>query len=104
VEKTVASMDRAKDKVASGVALSSQTSEALEHIIASIDTLHDGVHQIATAIEEMSATTEEMTRDITQVSDVTKEASSSSEQISEAASALSELSGHLEGSVQRFKI
>ena len=104
VEKTVASMDRAKDKVASGVALSSQTSEALEHIIASIDTLHDGVHQIATAIEEMSATTEEMTRDITQVSDVTKEAFSSSEQISEAASALSELSGHLEGSVQRFKI
>jgi methyl-accepting chemotaxis protein len=104
VEKTVASMDRAKDKVASGVALSSQTSEALEHIIASTDTLHDGVHQIATAIEEMSATTEEMTRDITQVSDVTKEAFSSSEQISEAASALSELSGHLEGSVQRFKI
>jgi len=104
VGKTVESMGRANDKVTKGVALSSQTAEALERIIASIDTLHDGVHQIATAIEEMSATTDEMTRDITLVSDVTKEAFSSSEEISEAASALSELSGHLEGSVGRFKI
>jgi len=104
VGKTVESMDKARAKVVTGVELSSQTSGALEHIISSIDALHDGVHNMAIAVEEMSATTEEMTRDITQISDVTKETFSSSEGISRAASSLSELSGHLEGSVQRFKI
>jgi methyl-accepting chemotaxis protein len=104
VEKTVESMDKAQDKVVTGVELSSQTSAALEHIIASIDNLHDGVSKIASATEEMSATTNEITRDIEQISDVTKETFSSSEGISVAAASLSELSRHLEGSVQRFRI
>src|SRR5450759_1398810 len=66
VQKTVESMDEAKDKVGTGVEFSSQASTALERIIESIDHLHGGVHQIATAIEEMSATTDEMTKEINQ--------------------------------------
>ncbi len=104
VQKTVQSMDKAQDKVAAGVELSSQTSTALEHIIASIDDLHGGIHQIATAVEEMSATIDEITVDIAQVSEVTKETFSSSEEISGAAAGLSELSKNLEGSVRRFKV
>jgi methyl-accepting chemotaxis protein len=104
VQKTVESMDEAKDKVGTGVEFSSQASTALERIIESIDHLHGGVHQIATAIEEMSATTDEMTKDINQISAVTNEALSSTEEISGAATGLSELSGHLEPTVQRFKV
>ena len=103
VEKTVKSMDHAKDKVVAGVEFSSQASTALGHIIASIDNLHGGVNNIATATEEMSATTDEMTRDINHISEVTRETFSSSEEISDAAASLSELSRHLEGAVRPFK-
>ena len=104
VHKTVASMDVAKDKVATGVEFSAQASTALCSIIESIDGLHNGVHQIATAIEEMNATTEEISRDINHISTVTKETFSSSEELSAAASGLSDLSRHLEGTVQKFKV
>lgn len=104
VQKTVESMDKAKDNVITGADLSSRTSTALEHIIGSIDGLHAGVYQIAAAIEEMSATTNEITQDINRISAVTKDTLSSSEEISGAAASLSELSRHLDGSVQRFKI
>ena len=104
VQKTVESMDTAKDRVVTGVGFSSQTSTALEQIITSIDNLHGGVHQIATAIEEMNTTTHEITEDIHQISEVTKETFSSSEEISGAAESLSELSKHLQGAVQRFKV
>jgi methyl-accepting chemotaxis protein len=104
VHKTVESMDIAKDKVATGVEFSAQASTALCSIIESIDGLHNGVHQIATAIEEMSATTEEISRDINHISTATKETFSSSEDLSAAASGLSDLSRHLEGTVQQFKV
>ncbi len=104
VHKTVESMDIAKDKVATGVEFSAQASTALCSIIESIDGLHNGVHQIATAIEQMNATTEEISRDINHISDVTKETFSSSEELSAAASGLSDLSRHLEGTVQKFKV
>jgi methyl-accepting chemotaxis protein len=104
VQKTVKSMDTTKERVATGVEFSSQTSTALEQIISSIDNLHGGVHQIATAIEEMNATTHEITEDIRQISEVTKETFSSSEEISGAAESLSELSRHLQEAVQRFKV
>jgi methyl-accepting chemotaxis protein len=57
IEKTVASMEKAKSNVATGVQFSSQVQVALEDIIKSIDSLHNGFYQIATAMEEMNATT-----------------------------------------------
>ncbi len=104
VEKTVQSMDQAKNKVVTGVEYSSQAQAALGEIITSIDHLYSGVHQIATAIEEMSATTNAITRDINQISVVTKETFSSSEEISGAAAGLSTLARGLEGVVQSFKV
>jgi methyl-accepting chemotaxis protein len=104
VEKTVRSMDQAKNKVVTGVEYSSQAQTALGEIITSIDRLYSGVHQIATAIEEMSATTNAITRDINQISVVTKETFSSSEEISGAATGLSTLARGLEGVVQSFKV
>ncbi len=104
VRKTVVSMDTAKDKVGAGVEYSSQVSAALEGIIKSINRLHGGVHQIATATEEMSATTGEIARDINQIEVVTQETFSSSEEISQAAAGLSDLSRRLEGAVQNFKV
>ncbi len=104
VQKTVESMDRAKGKVVTGVEYSSQASAALDHIISSIDSLYNEVHQIASAIEEMSATTEEISRDINHISDVTKETFSSSEEISGAANGLSGLARNLETAVQSFKV
>ena len=104
VRKTVVSMDTAKDKVGAGVEYSSQASASLEGIIKSINRLHGGVHQIATATEEMSATTGEIARDINQIEVVTQETFSSSEEISQAAAGLSDLSRRLEGAVQNFKV
>ncbi|OPY68666.1 MAG: Methyl-accepting chemotaxis protein McpS [Syntrophorhabdaceae bacterium PtaU1.Bin034] len=103
VEKTVNSMDTAKDKVVSGVEFSSQASTALQNIIRSIDNLHLGVNQIASAIDEMNATTEVMSADINQISEVTKETFSSSEEIARAATGLSSLAQKLERDVQGFK-
>ena len=104
VRKTVVSMDTAKDKVSAGVEYSSQVSIALEGIIESINHLYGGIHQIATATEEMTATTDEIARDINQISVVTQETFSSSGEISQAAAGLSDLSRHLEGAVQNFKV
>ncbi|MGD0232146.1 MAG: methyl-accepting chemotaxis protein [Syntrophorhabdales bacterium] len=104
VDKTVQSMDMAKDKVVSGVEFSSQASTALEHIITSIDNLYGGVNQIATAIEEMSTTTDEISKDINQISLVTKETFSSSEEIAGASTALCTLARNLEQDAQGFKV
>ena len=104
VGKTIESMDKAREKVATGVEYSSQASTALDHIITSIDGLYSGVHQIASATEEMSATTDEITRDINQISTVTKETFSFSEELSGAAGSLSELAKTLRATVQHFKV
>lgn len=104
VGRTVKSMDTARDKVVTGVDFSSQASGALEQIIKSIDTLNNGVHQIASATEQMSATTGEITRDINQISTVTKETFTSSEEISGASVSLAQLASNLEVTMQKFKI
>ena len=104
VEKTIASMDKTKRNVESGVQFSSQAQAALKDIITSIDSLYDGIQQTASAIDEMSATSDEITRDINKISDVTKETLVSSEEISGAATGLSGLARNLEQTVQTFKV
>jgi len=104
VKMTVDSMDMAKEKVATGVQFSSQAQTALQDIISSIDNLHDGIHQVATAIEELSATTDEITRDTTHTSDATRESLALSEEIAGASTGLSELAQNLEKVVQGFKV
>lgn len=104
VGKTVEAIGKAKDKVVTGVDFSSQASEALHHIITSIDNLHNGVHQIASATEQMSATTNEITRDINQISTVTKETFTFSEEISEASACLASLARNLQAAVENFKV
>ena len=104
VEHTVDSMNKAKNNVTAGVEYSSRAETALQDIIASIDTLYEGIQQTASSIEEMSATTEEITKDINQISQVTKGALSSTEEITEAAHGLSGLAANLKITVQKFKI
>jgi len=104
VERTVGSMDTAKEKVVLGVEYSSQASTALDHISASVDALYHGIHQIAGATEEMSATTEQITRDVNHISDVTKETFTSSEELSDAAKGLSALAENLKSTAQSFKV
>jgi methyl-accepting chemotaxis protein len=104
VERTVETMDKAKDNVVTGVQYSSQAQTALQDITKSIDGLYGGVHQIASAIEEMSATTDEITQDMNQISGITKETFASSEEISEAAGGLARLASNLENMVHSFKV
>ncbi|MCX5804517.1 MAG: methyl-accepting chemotaxis protein [Proteobacteria bacterium] len=104
VERTVETMEKAKDNVVTGVQYSSQAQTALQDITTSIDGLYGGIHQIASAIEEMSATTDEITQDMNQISSVTKDTFSSSEEISEAAAGLSKLARNLENEVRNFKV
>jgi methyl-accepting chemotaxis protein len=103
VEKTVQSMDMAKDRVVTGVEFSSQAAVALEEILESIDGLHGGIQQIAAAIEEMSSTTEEIARDITQISTVTKDTFATSSEISQAANDLSSMAHDLRVTVSSLK-
>ncbi|MCX5813006.1 MAG: methyl-accepting chemotaxis protein [Proteobacteria bacterium] len=104
VERTVETMEKAKNNVVTGVQYSSQAQTALQDITTSIDGLYGGIHEIASAIEEMSATTDEITQDMNQISSVTKETFSSSEEISEAARGLSKLARSLESEVRSFKV
>lgn len=104
VNKSVAAMDKAKAKVTTGVEFSSQASGALKEIIASIETLHTGIHQIASATSEMSATTDEITRDINEISIVSKNTCGSAEEISKASGDLSLLASDLERLVQGFRV
>jgi methyl-accepting chemotaxis protein len=104
VKMTVDSMDTAKEKVVTGVRFSSQAQTALQDIISSITNLHDGIHQVATAIEELNATTDEITRDMTRASDATRESLSLSEEIAGASAGLSGLAQNLERVVQSFKL
>jgi len=104
VGHTVDSMNKAKNNVSAGVEYSSKAEAALQDIIASIDTLYEGIQQTAASIEEMSATTDEITKDINQISEVTKGALTSTEEITAAAQGLSGLASNLRTTVQKFKI
>lgn len=104
VGKTVASMDTARDKVVAGAEFSSQASEALIQIIASIGGLNTGVHQIASAITEMSATTDEISQDIDKILAVSRSTFDSTEEITGASAGLSDLANNLEMVVGSFKV
>ncbi|HEY3276246.1 MAG TPA: methyl-accepting chemotaxis protein [Syntrophorhabdaceae bacterium] len=104
VDRAVASMGEASDKVKTGVELSNEAGKALNEIVGSSANLQSMVQQIATAIEEMNSTTEEIARDIEQVANVTKDSSGTAEQVTQAALELSTLSISLEESVRGFRI
>jgi methyl-accepting chemotaxis protein len=104
VERTVETMDKAKNNVATGVKYSSQAQTALHDITTSIDNLYGGIHQIASAIEEMSATTDEITQDMNKISDVTKDTLTLSEEISDSSGGLSNLAKNLDSEVRSFKV
>jgi methyl-accepting chemotaxis protein len=104
VEKTVASMDTARDKVVVGATLSSQASEALIQIITSIGGLHGGVQQIASATTEMSSTTDEIAHDIEKISLVSQNTLSSTEEIAKASLGLADLARNLEVMLQGFTV
>ncbi len=104
VERTVETMDKAKNNVATGVKYSSQAQTALHDITTSIDNLYGGIHQIASAIEEMSATTDEITQDMNKISDVTKDTLTLSEEISDSSGGLSNLAKNLDNEVRSFKV
>ena len=67
VEKTVESMDTAKDKVVAGVEYSSQASTALEQIMGSIDNLYRRGPPDSDRDRGDELRTEEITKDINQI-------------------------------------
>lgn len=104
VKKTVEAMEKAKEKVITGVQFSSEAQTALQNIIGSIEDLYGSIDQVGAAIEEMSATTNEISRDIIEISVVTRQTLSSSQDIAGSATAMSQLAGNLQGIVQAFKV
>jgi methyl-accepting chemotaxis protein len=104
VDKAVAAMGEASEKVKTGVELSNEAGGALSEIVDSSANLQSMVQQIATAIEEMNSTTDEIAKDIEQVASVTKDSSNAAEQVTHAALDLRSLSVTLEESVREFKV
>lgn len=87
-EKSMASVDNAVEQVNLATELASQSGQALQEIVDTVDVTADQVHAIATASEEQSAASEEINQSIIQVNDM---AGQSADAMHEAARAVSDL-------------
>ncbi len=91
----VESMDATQRKVEESAALSSQTSDALQHIMGRMEDMATRVSQIATAAEEQSAAAEEINQSIEEIALIAREADEGAEQTAEATRELARLSQEL---------
>ncbi len=103
VDKAVAAMNNATDRVETGVDLSSQAGDALSKIVDSIGELNALIQQIATSTEEMSTVTGQISEDISNVAEVSRESYSEMEQLSASASNLSDMSHNVSSMLGQFQ-
>lgn len=104
VLKTTKTMERATDKVGSGVKLASQTGGSLNEIVNSSEGLQAMVQQIASATEQMSVTSEQINKDILSIATTSHENSASSEVTADAACNLFTLSEKLQAVMGVFRV
>ena len=88
--KSMGSMDNAVDQIAQATDFASQSGQALEEIVATVEATADQVNAIATASEEQSAASEEINQSIVHVNEISRQSAMA---MAEATQAVSDLAG-----------
>ena len=86
--KSMTGVDNAVERIGEATELASQSGQALQEIVATVEATGDQVNAIATASEEQSAASEEINQSIVQVNDMSRQ---TAEAMAEAAKAVSDL-------------
>ena len=86
--KSMTGVDNAVERIGEATELASQSGQALQEIVATVEATGDQVNAIATASEEQSAASEEINQSIVQVNDMARQ---TAEAMAEAAKAVSDL-------------
>ena len=92
--KSMEGMDAAVRRVAEVNELATRSGQALQDIVATVETTADQVNAIATASEEQSAASEEINQSIVQVNDMSRQ---TAEAMGQAANAVSDLARQAQG-------
>jgi methyl-accepting chemotaxis protein len=101
--QSVASMDSGTRRVAEGVSLAGEASQALESIVLASGQGADMVTRIATAAEQQSATAAEVSTSMEFIETITNSAELSTAEINRAAQELARLADELNGMAAWFK-
>jgi methyl-accepting chemotaxis protein len=104
VSKAVEIMDRATEKVESGVKLTVEAGDALKAIVKSSEELQTMVQQIASALTQMSATSEQISNEILDIANGSRETTKASQETAQAAEALSRAATRLDEAVRFFRL
>jgi len=102
--RAVSSMNESLNRVAAGVALSTQAGQSLAVIVKSVDGLLQMVANIAASTEQMSATSSAISEYIEVIAGISQETSASSGSVTASANDLSRLANELRLMAERFKI
>ena len=92
--KSMTGVDNAVERIGEATELASQSGQALQEIVATVEATGDQVNAIATASEEQSAASEEINQSIVQVNDMARQ---TAEAMAEAAKAVSDLAAQAQG-------
>ena len=92
--KSMTGVDQAVERIGEATELASQSGQALQEIVATVEATGDQVNAIATASEEQSAASEEINQSIVQVNDMARQ---TAEATAEAAQAVSDLAAQAQG-------
>ena len=92
--KSMTGVDNAVERIGEATELASQSGQALQEIVATVEATGDQVNAIATASEEQSAASEEINQSIVQVNDMSRQ---TAEAMAEAAKAVSDLAAQAQG-------
>ena len=92
--KSMTGVDQAVERIGEATELANQSGQALQEIVATVETTGDQVNAIATASEEQSAASEEINQSIVQVNDMARQ---TAEAMAEAARAVSDLAAQAQG-------
>ena len=92
--KSMTGVDNAVERIGEATELASQSGQALQEIVATVEATGDQVNAIATASEEQSAASEEINQSIVQVNDMSRQ---TAEAMAEAAKAVSDLAMQAQG-------
>ena len=100
----VRAMQTGVSKAQAGASNAKDSGDSLHEILESINTVNQGVGQIATAAEEQTATTLEISHNIQQISEVIHASAQGAVESAEAARGISSQAGKLQKLVSKFKV
>lgn len=103
-DATVSSMQTALEQAKNTEGFVNETTERLNAIAESVDTISNMIIQIASATEEQTAVTEDINRNVSQITQTSELVSEGSKQTAAATENMIQLSQQLGALVQKFKI